>query len=159
MAASKAVPHVHVSRRSFLTGVGAAAAVGSATALGIPSPAQAKGNGRGNSSKNVFSNSSAPKPIPPTVDGGADAPFDFIHWLLPGPEGKPTQILGLPAFGLDVDPSLMTDYKGFTTYAVLAGSARGSDGNDYDVELDVRVMDGTYVGEDGETHEGTFGFF
>jgi len=113
----------------------------------------------GNSSKNVFTKTSAPKPIPPMVDGGADAPFDFIHWLLPGPEGKPTQILELPAFGLDVDPSLMTDYRGFTTYAVLAGSARGSDGKPYDVELDVRVMDGMYVGEDGKTHEGTFGFF
>jgi len=168
MAVSNAIPHVHVSRRSFLSGVGAAAAVGSAAALGVTSPAQAlgnsKGSSQGNSSQNVFTKNSSPRPIEPvvpTAEPGFDPPppFDLIHWLLPGPEGATTQILGLGAFGLDVDPSLMTDYHGFTTYAVLAGSARGSDGADYDVELDVRVMDGKYVGEDGETHEGTFGFF
>lgn len=149
------VPHVHLSRRSFLGGVGAAAAAGSTAAIGLPGPVAAGGN----SSTTVFSNTSAPRPIEPTVPAGGPAPFDEIHWLLPGPEGLPTQILELPAFGLDVDPSLITDFDGFTTYAVLAGSARGSDGADYDVELDVRVMDGTYVGEDGQTHEGTFGFF
>ena len=154
----RAIPHVHVSRRRFLGGLGAAAAAGTAVSLAGPAPAQAAA-AMSNDSKKVFPNSSAPRPIEPTVEAGGPAPFDFIHWLLPGPPGATTQILELPAFGLDVDPSLMTDYKGFTAYAVISGNAHGSDGNHYDVELDVRVMDGTYVGEDGNTHKGTFGFF
>ncbi len=165
MATSAAIPHAHLSRRSFLTGVGAAAALGSAAVLGVADPAEAAGKGGGfGSGTNVFSNSSAPRPIEAVV-GTAEPgfvpppPFDFIHWLLPGPPGATTQILNLPAFGLDADPSLMSDYHGFTAYAVLAGSARGNNGEEYDVELDIRVMDGKYVGEDGRTHEGTFGFF
>ncbi|REK41034.1 MAG: hypothetical protein DWQ20_00550 [Actinobacteria bacterium] len=94
-----------------------------------------------------------------TVDGGGPPPFDFIHWALPGPPGATTQILELPAFGLDVDPSTITDFDGFVAYAVLAGSATDNRGNHFDVELDVRAMDGTYVDAHGETHESTFGFF
>ena len=81
------------------------------------------------------------------------------HWLLPGPVGSTTQVLQLPGFGLDVDPSLITDYHGFTAYGVLAGSARDTTGAEYDVELDLRVMQGEYAAEDGTTHYGTFGFF
>jgi hypothetical protein len=96
-----------------------------------------------------------------TPPGGEPAPDPFreIHWLLPGPEGATTQILELPAFGLDADPSMITDYKGFTAYAVLAGEAYGGDGEKYDCEFDVRVMQGEYIGEDGKHHHGTFGFF
>lgn len=143
-----------MNRRTFFTGVGAAAVVGSAAALGVPARADGAGWGPG-----VFNDKSAPKPIP-YLDGPipAPAPFDFIHWTLPGPVGATTQILELPAFGLDAHRSTIGDYEGFTTYAVLAGTAETSEG-DVDVELDIRVMDGKYVGEDGKQHRGTFGFF
>jgi hypothetical protein len=61
--------------------------------------------------------------------------------------------------GLDVEPSTLTNFQGFTAFAVLAGQATGSDGKTYNVECDVRVMEGEYVAEDGSHQQGTFGFF
>ena len=157
MAVPGGVPHVHVNRRRFLTGLGAAAVVGSATTVGMPAPAHAR-------PVMDFPNKSAPKPIPFTAGPtGAPAPFDFIHWTLPGPAGAATPINGLPAFGgaadpLDSDPSVMTDFQGFTAYSVITGTAESSEGP-LDVELDIRVFDGKYIGEDGEQHVGTLGFF
>ncbi len=160
MAPRALVPHVHLSRRRFLTGVGAAAAAGSVASLGLAAPAAAHQGGAP-----VFPRQSGPNPIPQVVDASAPGfppppdPFHFIHWLLPGPEGASTQILELPAFGLDVDPSTITDFDGFVAYAVVAGTAQDGTGASYDTELDVRVMQGHYIGEDGRTHYGTFGFF
>lgn len=160
---------IHLDRRRFLTGMTAAGAVGATTLVG-QTPASAggkssgghghKGHGPGAS---VFGKGPAPEPIPatvPTAEPGFDPPppFDFIHWLLPGPEGATTQILELPAFGLDVDPSLITNFRGFTAYAVIAGTARGHDGERFDCEFDVRVMRGRYRVDD-EEHRGTFAFF
>ncbi len=153
------VPHTHFSRRRFIGGVGAAAAVGTAATMAGPGVAQAAGRGRARGRAPGFSGKPAPNPIPPVVDGGGPPPFDFIHWLLPGPEGATTPILGLPGFGLDVDPSQITDFRGFNAYAVVSGTAKDMDGNDYDVELDVRVMDGRYIGVDGNEHTNTFAFF
>lgn len=158
MAPARGMPHTHLSRRRFLGGIGAAAAIGSAATLGGAAPALARPMDP-HRRKRTFSNRAAPNPIEAMVEGGAAPPFDFIHWLLPGPEGATTQILELPAFGLDVDPSTITDFKGFTAYAVIAGKAKDHNGNDYDVELDVRVMKGHYCGVDGEEYHGTFGFF
>ena len=156
------MPHDHtldlsMNRRTFLGGLGAAAALGSAAAVGVAKPAAAAPGPN-------FSTKPAPKPIPQVIDTSEPGlvppdPFRFIHWMLPGPAGATTQVLGLPAFGLDVAPSLITDYHGFTAYSVVAGSARDTTGTMYDVELDVRVMQGEYVAEDGSTHYGTFGFF
>jgi hypothetical protein len=88
----------------------------------------------------------APLPIP----GGEDDPLlGFIHWFLPGPQGM----------GLDVEPSLITNYTGFTAFTLLDGQAQGSDGETYDVHSDLRVMQGEYVAEDGSRHQGTFAFF
>jgi hypothetical protein len=61
--------------------------------------------------------------------------------------------------GLDVDPSLLTDFQGFSTFAVIAGQAVGSDGKVYNVEFDVRVMEGEYIAENGSRQHGVFGFF
>ena len=154
--------HAHLNRRRFITGVGAAAAVGSMSAAGLARPAQAAVAGNRKHFASYIPRVNSPKPIPQVVPTGlpADAaPFDQIHWLLPGPAGATTQILLLEAFGLDVDPSTITDFKGYTAYAVVAGKATDGDGAGYDVEVDVRVMQGHYVGEDGRTHYGTFGFF
>lgn len=145
------VPHTCMNRRTLFKTLGAAAA-GSAATLGVAGSAEAKGS--------LFPKKAAPKPIV-YVDGplGLPDPFNFIHWALPGPLGAMTQILELPAFGLDIDPSLITDFTGFTAYGVLAGKAFSSEGEEFDCELDVRAMDGHYVGEDGLQHRGTFGFF
>jgi len=60
--------------------------------------------------------------------------------------------------GLEVEPSVMTDFRGFTALAYPAGTARGSDGKPYNLECDMRVFSGTYVATTGVRREGTFGF-
>jgi hypothetical protein len=98
----------------------------------------------------------APSPIP----GGFDAPpVGFVHAFLPGPEDAVTPFFGLRGMGLDVEPSLITDFAGFTAFAVVAGQAEGSDGKTYNVESDLRVMEGSYVAEDGSLQQGTLAFF
>ncbi len=98
----------------------------------------------------------APLPIP----GGVDAPpVGFIHIFTPGPEGTATPYLGLPGEGLDVEPSTMTNYQGFTAYAVLSGQAEDRAGNSYNVEVDLRVMEGEYIAEDGSNQYGVFALF
>ena len=51
--------------------------------------------------------------------------------------------------GLDVEPSVITDYTGVTALAFHVGTATGSDGRRYDLETDIRAMEGTYIAEDG----------
>jgi hypothetical protein len=96
--------------------------------------------------------SAAPKrnadPVP--IPGGIDIP-PLIHVFAPGPTE-----LGL--MGEDVEPSTITNFNGLSAYAVFAGGATDADGNAYDAVLDMRIMDGVYVGADGSTHRGTFGF-
>lgn len=100
-----------------------------------------------------------PKPIPGTIDpfksGGA------FHVNLP-PDG---------------DPSTFTDWRGTIAVAHVGGTgtvvrAGGmatpgagtpaakpvAAGDRLTFDADMRFMQGTYVGEDGQPHEGTFGF-
>lgn len=138
------------NRRKFLVGGGAAAAATAATtALGV-SPAAAA--------------PALPQavPVPSPIAGGVPVdpndPESIIHWLLPGPEGAVTPIIGLPAMGLDADPSTMGDFSGNHVYAVVAGRASGNDGVRYDCEVDVRVMAGRYRAADGVERKGAFAF-
>ena len=97
----------------------------------------------------------APKPIP----GGIQVPGGpFIHTFIPGPPDVTLPFSGLQLQGLDVEPSLITDYQGFTALAYLVGTARGSDGNQYLLEADLRAMEGRYVAQDGTRHRGLFAF-
>ena len=48
---------------------------------------------------------------------------------------------GQPAVGLARQPSVITDYRGFTALAYHVGSATGSDGRRYDLETDIRAME------------------
>jgi hypothetical protein len=83
----------------------------------------------------------APKPIP----GGRTVAGHFIHFFSPHPRSS-----------LDIEPSTMTDFKGSSALAYLVGSATGSDGQTYDVEVDIRAFQGQYVGVDGSSQQGSF---
>jgi hypothetical protein len=137
-----------ITRRQLLAGVGAATIAGSLGAIGRASPVSAVELRRA-------------RPVPSPIPGGVDAgePVGLIHWFLPGVEGTATPFAGLPGMGLDVEPSTLTDFQGYTAYAVISGQAEGSDGKIYNVEFDVRVMEGDYIAEDGSAQNGVFGFF
>ena len=66
------------------------------------------------------------------------------------------------SFGPGVDPSSITDFKGFVGVADVrgTGTARNPDGSTETplFDTDMRFMQGTYVGLDGAVHEATFGF-
>jgi hypothetical protein len=97
----------------------------------------------------------APKPIP----GGIQIPGGpLIHVFLPGPKDVTLPFTGTQLQGLDVEPSVITDYRGFTALAYVAGTATGSDGQQYNLEADMRAMEGTYVATDGTRQRGLFAF-
>jgi hypothetical protein len=97
----------------------------------------------------------APKPIP----GGNQIPGGpLLHVFLPGPEDVTLPFTGSQLQGLDVEPSVITDYRGFTALAYVAGTATGSDGRQYNLEADMRAMEGAYVAEDGTRQRGLFAF-
>jgi hypothetical protein len=97
----------------------------------------------------------APKPIP----GGIQIPDGpLIHVFAPGPEGLTLPFTGVQLMGLDVEPSVITDYKGVTALAFHVGTATGSDGEQYNLETDMRAIEGTYVATDGSRQRGLFAF-
>jgi hypothetical protein len=100
-------------------------------------------------------------PVPLPIPGGTDvgSPLGLLHIFQPGPQDARTPFFGLPGEELDVEPSTMTNFKGFTAYAVLSGQAEGSDGKTYNVEFEPRVLEGKYVAENRTHHRGAFGFF
>ncbi len=81
----------------------------------------------------------APTPIPGVVAPGA--PF---HVELPGPDNEPSSI---------------NNFNGFIGIANIDGTGKGNDGVTYLFDVDIRFMQGLYVGADGQNHQGTFGFF
>jgi hypothetical protein len=60
--------------------------------------------------------------------------------------------------GFDVEPTTITDLRGFSALAYHAGSAIGSDGATYNLETDIRAFKGTYVDSDGVRRFGKFAF-
>jgi hypothetical protein len=122
-----------LSRRAFIGGA-AAAATGASLGSGLLWPTAA---------------SAAPFSIPP-----------------PRPTPATTTINGVAfhftSFGPGVDPSSITDFKGFVGVADVRGhgTARNPDGSVETLlfDTDMRFMQGTYVGQDGAVHEATFGF-
>jgi hypothetical protein len=95
----------------------------------------------------------APKPIP----GGIQIPGGpLIHVFAPGPEGLTLPFTGVQLMGLDVEPSVITDYKGVTALAFHVGTATGSDGKQYNLETDMRAMEGSYIATDGSRNRGLF---
>ena len=135
-------------RRSFLLGTAGALAAGFAASLHRPEISEAK-----SSSGKIFGAAlAAPKPIL----AGEPIPGLVIHELLAGTETIVLPFTGLQLIGLNVEPSTITDFNGVTALAYHAGTATDSNGTIYNLETDIRVMEGEYVGEDGERHRGTF---
>ena len=66
------------------------------------------------------------------------------------------------SFGPGMDPSSITDFKGFVGVADVRGKgiARHPNGRTETLlfDTDMRFMKGVYVAQDGHTYRGTFGF-
>jgi len=92
----------------------------------------------------------ATDPVP--IPGGLVLPPQ-IHVFAPGPVNEGFQ-------GVDTEPSVITNYRGFTAIGYPGGFGTATDGNgtSYDVVTDVRVFHGEYVSVDGTHHRGTFAF-
>jgi hypothetical protein len=84
-----------------------------------------------------------PQPVP--IPGGINLP-PVIHLFAPS--------------DLDTEPTVITNFKGFSALAYPTGTnaARDNNGNFYDVSNDMRVFQGEYVAADGSHHRGTFVF-
>jgi hypothetical protein len=129
-----------MTRRSFL---GSAALAGGAVAAGALLPQVAKADFDGVAT--VF-----PNPI-----GIGAMPFGVpIHHFPPVPVVGPTAIN---------EPSQITDFNGMVGICRVTGSGTGTDTatgatTRLNFQVDNGFMDGLYVGEDGQTHHGTFAF-
>jgi hypothetical protein len=136
-----------LSRRRFLTR-GAAMAAGVATASAWADPAAAAGVRR--PARHV-----PPLPIPGGLEVGPDMK---IHVWAPGDPGVTLPFSKAPLGGFDVEPTTIRDFRGFAAAAFHVGRARGNDGTVFNLETDMRVFRGSYVGADEKRHSGTFGF-
>jgi len=84
------------------------------------------------------------------IPGGILLP-PLIHVFAPGPAGLGFQ-------GIDVEPSVISNFRGFAAQAYPVGTATDSQGNTYDMSNDMRIFQGEYVSADGTHHRGTFVF-
>ncbi len=143
-----------LSRRQLLTTMGSAAAY-----LGLQPLARAGESGATAASGASPGSNPAPTPIPGGFNAqqafGPRFPNRFFHLFLPGPGAEPSTIfnfegkvaiLNIHGTGLrtefDLDTGEMLSQTPHLPYAT-----------------DVRFMQGTYVGVDGQQHQGTFAFF
>ena len=133
-----------LTRRAVVGGA-AGALAGLATGLGAPQFASAHDHG---------------VPVPPEpIPGGIElAPGQVIHVWAPGPSNVTLPFTGAVLQGLDVEPTTIKDFDGFSAVAFHVGTARDRDGTRYDLETDVRAFQGTYIDRTGRRRFGTFGF-
>ena len=128
-----------VSRRNFLTNAAGAAGL----AFWIPGfigAAQGKGK------------SAVPKPIP----GGASPLGIFIHHFPVLPTATPFTSMGVANLN---DPSQITDFKGFVGLNRIRGAGTGAGfAGPLAFQADMGFMKGQFIAEDGDQHEGVFGF-
>jgi hypothetical protein len=141
---------VKTGRRSFLLCTAGAVAAGIATSLGRPGASEASVD-----FLHPPKRLPPPLPAPKPILGGVDIP-PLIHEFLPGLEEITLPFTRITLQGLNVEPSTITDFKGVTVLAYHVGAATGHDGTRYDLETDIRVMQGEYVAENGKKKEGTF---
>jgi hypothetical protein len=97
---------------------------------------------------------SAPRPIP----GGIQIPKGpLIHIYLPGPKSVTLPFSKLQLMGEEVEPSTITNSRGFVAMAALVGRAGdAARPSRFNIEADIRVFQGEYVGGDGRRQRGTF---
>ena len=141
-----------LSRRKLLTGMGTAAAC-----LGLPQLAHAELSHRAAGA--LQASNAAPVPIPGGFSAqqafGPRFPNRFFHLFLPGP---------------GTEPSTIFNFQGKMAILNIHGTGIRSEFDPETGELtdqsfnlpfatDVRFMQGTYVGIDGQQHQGTFAFF
>ena len=118
-----------LSRRQVIKTAAGGAAIAVGSSLWMPSVAHAANRVP-----------AAPRPIPEVIIPGT--PF---HVLSPGSE----------------EPSTITDFNGFIAATELQGTGTGHHhGHSQNLlfDVDMRFMQGTYVGVDGKTYRDTFGF-
>jgi hypothetical protein len=141
-----------VGRRQFVK-YGAVAGAAAVIGPGVPALASPARADTGHAHPHVLP---APKPIP----GGAfELPGGGVaHVFAPGPPEVTLPFSGAPLGGLDVEPSVITDYSGVTALAYHVGTAVGHDGTRYNLETDMRAFQGTYIAANGERRRGSFGF-
>jgi hypothetical protein len=98
--------------------------------------------------------------VPPTpIPGGIQIPGGpQIHVWAPGDPSVTLPFSGSTLMGFDVDPSTMTDFRGFSAVAFHAGTAIGGDGATYNLETDLRAYKGTYIAADGSRKLASFAF-
>ncbi|MPY86964.1 MAG: hypothetical protein GEU99_03490 [Luteitalea sp.] len=137
-----------LTRRTLLrSAAGTLAAAGAATTLAWPRDASGNGNHHHH----------GPVPLPAPIPGGLPVgPTGIIHVFLPGPPTVTLPFTGSVLQGLDVEPSTITNFRGATALAFLLGTATGSDGNEYNLEVDIRAFEGTYIAGDGSTNRAAF---
>ena len=132
------VGHTHfweralLSRRQFM--LKAAGATGAVLSSGLWMPAVALAGG------------AAPKPIP--VGFKAFGKFFHLDPTSPGPSAENSAIF---------------DFQGFIGATDIGGTGTGIDtstGQQHPLlfDVDMRFMQGAYIGVDGQQHSGTFGF-
>ena len=117
-----------LSRRRFIRATAGATGLLLSSGLWLPGLARA-----------APSSPSDPKPIP-----GGD--FANAHFFLPAPGAEPATI---------------TDFDGFVGLAAVGGSGSGTDTRSGATtslvfDGDMRFMQGTYIGVDGQRHSGAF---
>lgn len=122
-----------MSRRGFLARSAAATGAVATAGLWMPQVAQA-----------AAPHGSNPVPIP----GGIVVNGELFH-VFPAAEG--------------VEPSTIFNFDGVVGMAEVDGTGTGTDTKTGQTQallfdVDMRFIQGTYIGEDGNTHHGTFGF-
>ena len=137
-----------LTRRAAIQGA-AGAVAGFAGAAGTrPQAAFAHDHGHGR----------LPVPPEPIPGGIALSETQVIHVWAPGPTDVTLPFTGGQLQGLDVEPTTIRDFNGFSAVAFHVGTATGGDGTRYDLETDVRAFRGTYIDRTGRRRFGTFGF-
>lgn len=135
-----------LSRRRFVQATAAIVAGGTAS---LAWPAGAAANDDGERRGSVV----PPLPIP----GGIQIPGGpQIHVWQPGDPTVTLPFSHATLMGFDVEPSTITDRRGFSALAYHAGTATGSDGATYNLETDIRAFKGTYIAADGSHRFGKF---
>jgi hypothetical protein len=134
----RAIIHRVLSRRQLIRAAGASALALGARAWAVPAD--------GVRAAEVI----MPRPIP----GGTQLPYTFIHHY---------PLTAASTFDNFKDPSQIYDFDGIVALNRVLGMGTATDTRTGATALrafqaDTGFMQGTYVGEDGQIHTGSFGF-